>query len=215
MESSFRDLFSIGANYKVRKLLACSYLRDFRIREAVEVYYAILRETPTDIDVLLALGYLYQVAGSVRTAKMIYDRVIELEPAISPVALPVTTIAGNQDAAWIEEDYAGQEALTRLAQRLTMGSTEETLEKLHLLADKIETTPSRLPAQEALIPYPEDLQHLMSVLVEMNIRQAQAEGHFDEVGDLQLLRNNLFWQAERNLPEDPPAWDLPSNDPVG
>ena len=51
-----------------------------RIEDALEIYLEILTEDPTDIETLMAAGYICKVVGSPDKAQIFFSRILDIEP---------------------------------------------------------------------------------------------------------------------------------------
>jgi tetratricopeptide (TPR) repeat protein len=51
-----------------------------RIEDALEIYLKVLREEPTDIETLMAAGYICKAINRNEDAKIFFDRVLDIEP---------------------------------------------------------------------------------------------------------------------------------------
>jgi len=68
-------------NATFRKNLADFYLvEQGRMQNALELYLSVLKDDPEDIDVLLAAGHICVALGKTNSAKVFYERVLDIEP---------------------------------------------------------------------------------------------------------------------------------------
>jgi len=68
-----------NANY--RKNLADFYLAEQgEVEKALELYLVILNDNPEDVDTLMVAGHICSALGKVDSAKVFYDRVLDVEP---------------------------------------------------------------------------------------------------------------------------------------
>ncbi len=194
MDSSSTDLSSKSANHKVRKLLGRAYLRENRIREALEVYAGILKDYPNDIDVLYIVGNLYRLSGSPAAAERLYRRVLQLNPGDRLAEAQVTGDQAETPAAWDVDDELSAESIDCLAGRLQQGNTPSMVDEIRSAAEE--------RSVENNGQQPEDGQQLMPALIELNIRQARAAGFPDLAEALQSLQINLARQADDHWADD-------------
>jgi tetratricopeptide (TPR) repeat protein len=67
------------ANY--RKNLADFYLvEQGEVEKALKIYLAVLNDNPEDIDTLMVAGHICSALGKVDSARVFYDRVLDVEP---------------------------------------------------------------------------------------------------------------------------------------
>jgi Flp pilus assembly protein TadD len=68
-------------DHTYRKNLADFYfIEQGRFEEAMELYLAVLKENPQDVESLIASGMMCASLGQAEDAKIFYNRVIEIEP---------------------------------------------------------------------------------------------------------------------------------------
>jgi len=68
-----------NANY--RKNLADFYLAEQgEVEKALELYLAVLNDNPEDIDTLMVAGHICTALGKIDSARLFYDRVLDVEP---------------------------------------------------------------------------------------------------------------------------------------
>ncbi len=200
------DLLLKSANRKVRKLLARAYLREFRLEEALEVYLSLLAEDANDGYVLMVLGNLYRLAGSLGTAARLYEQALALDPANPLIqrqlAQARTDTAGLQRVDEVEP--LALPAVMRLAQRLRFeaerlhdegGDTGQDLRaEISGAAEMLEKFIPDERAGQMVIPA-DAIQQLMPALIEMNIRHARATGRPELAEALQSLQINVRRQT--------------------
>jgi tetratricopeptide (TPR) repeat protein len=193
MDSSSTDFSSKVANHRIRKLLGRAYLRENRIREALEVYLGILKDFPNDVDVLYIIGNLYRLAGNLPAAGRLYQRVLELSPGdrlAEKHAVAREASASTRDA----QDVLAGESMETLVEHLQLRNSPSEIEEIRNAAEE------RVPD---LNGHPlEDVQQLMPALIELNIRQARAAGFLDVAEALQSLQINLARHVEDRWADD-------------
>lgn len=203
------SILSQNSSRKVRKLLARAYLREYRVGEAVDVYLALLRDYPADVDALIVLGNLYRIAGNPKAAEHLYLRAQEICPAhllaneqLKAPAVPST---------WDDDTPLAPVTLARLEERLVDHASLEVPQAVREAADMLDRLASAERASRPLGKIPADLQQLMPVLIEQTLRQARQEGMADLVEALQSLQFNLTHRAGDDWPVDAPV----ASDPAG
>ncbi len=218
------DLLLKSANRKVRKLLARAYLREYRLEEALEVYLTLLAEDANDGYVLMVLGNLYRLAGSLETAARLYERALALDPANLAIQrqLAQTRSRAGEKPWVIEVEPLSLPAVMRLAQRLR-GVVErmknEAAQQERENAENFSEPRKDLRAEicgaaemlEKFIPEEraapagisaDAVQQLMPALIEMNIRHARATGRPDLAEALQSLQISVRRQTGSLKRED-------------
>lgn len=200
------DLLLKSANRKVRKLLARAYLREFRLEEALEVYLSLLAEDAKDGYVLMVLGNLYRLAGSLGTAASLYEQALALDPANLLIQRQLSQARGAGAGTQRVDEVEPLElpAVMRLAQRLRFeaerlqGEGIETRQDLQAeisgAAEMLEKFISEERVGQTVIPA-DAVQQLMPALIEMNIRHARATGRPELAEALQSLQINVRRQT--------------------
>lgn len=180
---------------KFRKILGRTYLHEDRLKDAVEIFLGILRDVPDDVDTLLELGNLYLASGNGRTAASLFRRVLELAPERTIIQKQVYLADNNDDDMLPEEPVpTDPAAIARLLQRLT-GKAEpipdDEILRAYEMLQLIMSSPN--PGSEVAKNL-DEIGNLLPALIELNIRQARADG-LDTVADaLQNVQINIALQ---------------------
>ena len=197
---------------QVRKILGRTYLNENRLAEALDVFSKILVDYPDDLETLLILGNFYLASGDGKTAKTIYEHARQLDPQNTTIERQIAL------AEEIEVDSSGEPAPTdlpavaRLLQRLT-GNTKEVDEndvvRVAFLLDTIINSES--PA-EMVAQHLDEIDELLPALIELNIRQAQADGRPELADGLRNLQSTVDSQLVGKQ-ENGPRMENPEFDP--
>lgn len=187
---------SQNTDLKVRKIMARSHMNADRLEEAVETYACILRDYPNDVEVLLVLGNLYLASGDSKTAEELYHRALTLEPENKEIEQQVVLAKSEDSEIAAEPMPTDPEALARLLMRLTgrkVPVTEtEMLKAAEMLQEILESISPAQMVSERL----DEIDNLLPALIEINIRQARADGKNDLAKSLQGLQINIASQME-------------------
>ena len=187
---------SVNPELKVRKIMGRTYLNQSRLEEALEVYAGILRDYPDDIDSLVVLGNLYLAGGDPRTACAVYRRAVELDPASTTIRRQLELAESEESQLRAEAVPTDPTAIRRLLQRLT-GKTnaieDADLEKAAALLQSI--LRSSQPAEQ-VAKHLDEIDELLPALIELNIRQAEADGKPELAHGLRALQENILLQVE-------------------
>jgi tetratricopeptide (TPR) repeat protein len=165
---------------QTRKELGLAHLNADRIEEGLKVYAMILRDYPEDVESYVVIGDCYLAQGETETAAQLYAYALELSPDNSEIMrrLRLARLETNSGA---KKEQAAPElrAIGRLLQRImgqTTPVTEQDLEKAAHLLEEIKQSPRpALAVAERL----SDIETLIPAMLELNIRQARAEGRPD------------------------------------
>lgn len=177
----------------LRKSQGRELLNANRIREAVNTYVGILNEYSNDVETLLILGDLYLAGNEQFLALQLYARALRLDPTNLQVVQRIqladpSKMAGSGRPG---EAPTHPSAVSRLIQRLVGGQIripEQQIAKAASLLDDIlaSTTPARMVSDHL-----DDIDTLLPALIELNIRQAQADGYYDLADALVELQTSL------------------------
>jgi glycosyltransferase involved in cell wall biosynthesis len=194
---------------QVRKALGKAHLGETRIEEALKVYAGILRDFPEDVEAHLFLGDCYLAHGDGDTAFLYYSQALNLAPDDPDVHRRVRLArtacvqrwAGQTECHLVAQPAreaipSDPKALASLLQDLTQHKppvTEGDLFRAGRLLDEIihNPHPARIVAERL-----EEVNSLLPALLELNIRQARADGRPDLAQALQNLRDNIQLQKE-------------------
>jgi glycosyltransferase involved in cell wall biosynthesis len=183
---------------QVRKILGRTYLNENRLAEALDVFFKILVDYPDDLETLLILGNFYLAGGDGKTARSLFERAGQLDPQNKTIERQIA-LAGELEAESAEESAPTDlPAVAQLLQRLT-GRTKKIAEndvmRVAQLLDKI--VHSKSPA-DMVSQHLDEIDELLPALIELNIRQAYADGRPDLADGLRNLQINIDYQMAGN-----------------
>lgn len=166
-----------------------------RLKDAVEIYLGILQDDPEDVDTLLELGNLYLASGNGRTAAQLFRKVLELAPERTIIQKQLQ-LASDEEQNELQEEPVptSPEAIARLLQRLTGKSepiSEREISQAHEMLREIMLSPN--PGAE-VAEHLDEITSLLPALIELNIRQARADGNTAVAEALQNLQINIALQ---------------------
>ncbi len=182
------------AELQARKIIGRTYLNENRLAEALDIFSKILLDYPDDFETLLILGNCYLASGDGKTAKNLYLRVKKLDPENKNIERQIAMAEEIEDIGSEEPAPTDMAAVARLLQRLTgktMAIDENDIVRAAFLLDKI--IHSDNPA-ELVSRHLDEINELMPALIELNIRQAQADGKPDLAQALRALQLNIDHQ---------------------
>ncbi len=195
-----------SSDLQARKALGRAHLNANRLHEALAVFAGILKEDPEDVEIYLLLGDCYLASDDPGTALQLYRRAQELAPAEAGIAGRLRL--AQDELAHLPSDQAeavptDAGALSRLLQRLTgrpMVSEPEILKAAEVLEEIVDSPRPALAVAARL----SDIDALLPALLELNIRQARADGRPDLAEALTHLLDNIQLQLKTVLPPEPP-----------
>ncbi len=179
---------------KVRKILGRTYLNENRLSDALDVFSKILNDYPDDVETLHILGNFYLASGDGKTAKKIYRCAQQLDPENKIFQRQIILAEEMSDTGLEEPIPTDIPAIARLLQRLTgkaQAINENDIMRAADLLDKIINSES--PA--ALVDrHLDEIDELLPALIELNIRQAYADGRPELADSLRSLQHNIDYQ---------------------
>ena len=185
---------STSPELKVRKIMGRTYLNQSRLEEALEVYVSILRDYPEDLDSLLVLGNLYLAGGDPRTACVVYRRALLLDSGNQTIRRQLELAESEESQLRAEAVPTDPTAIRRLLQRLTGQASaieDGDIEKAAILLSTI--LRSAHPAEE-VANHLDEIDELLPALIELNVRQAEADGKRELANGLRALQENIRLQ---------------------
>lgn len=179
---------------KVRKIMGRTYLNQSRLEEALEVYAGILRDYPDDIDSLVVLGNLYLAGGDPQTASAVYRRALELDGTNVTIRRQLELAEAEETQLRPEAVPTDPTAIRRLLQRLTGKTSAIEEADLQKAAALLETILHSSQPAEQVAKYLDEIDELLPALIELNIRQAEADGNPELANGLHALQENILLQ---------------------
>jgi glycosyltransferase involved in cell wall biosynthesis len=171
------------------------FLNANQIDKAILTYVRILRKYPYEIGSLLALGDTYLVSGNRIAAAELYQEAAILEPDRRDIERRVK-LALEMDSGKFDFDNnlsaLSNASVARLIQALTGKSfavSEMELEQAAKLLD--ETIHSSSPAVNVAENL-DAIDTLLPALIELNVRQARANGQLDLVRQLENMQAEII-----------------------
>jgi glycosyltransferase involved in cell wall biosynthesis len=199
----------------VRKILGRTYLNENRLSEALDIFIKILMDYPDDLETLLILAGFYLAGGDGKTAKNLYLRAQQLDPQNQTIERQIVMadeMAGNGVAEPVPTD---PDAVARLLQRLT--GKNKVIEEGDIIraANLLEKIINSDNPAELVSRHLDEIDELLLALIELNIRQAWADGRPDVAEALYGLQLNIGYQRvaqeeSQNREEDDNSSEHPS-----
>jgi glycosyltransferase involved in cell wall biosynthesis len=201
----------ILADLNERKAIGRAHLEANRVEDALRVYARILRDYPDDIDAYLFLGDCYLADGDAETALLLYSQGLDhnadhpevhrrIALARSQCVERWSTPEGIRGLNFVQGETVptNAQAVINLLQTLSVQSptiTEADVMRATRLLDEIihSLHPAQVVAERL-----EEIDALLPALLELNIRQARADGRPDLAQALQNLLNNI--RLQKNTP---------------
>jgi Flp pilus assembly protein TadD len=103
-ETSYKKAIELSPDSREPwKNLAFIYLKqDDRLQEGVQILAALVKSDPNDTDTLMLLGECYEMADNLESARVLYQKTLEISPDLSAAQMALERIAQKaQDAVRI------------------------------------------------------------------------------------------------------------------
>lgn len=179
---------------KVRKILGRTYLNENKLSDALDIFVKILTDYPDDLETILILAGFYLAAGDGKTARGLYVRAQQLDPQSKTIERQIMLAEEMENGGEGEPVSTDLDDVSHLLQKLTGQKTEisesDILRAANLL-DKIIN--SENPA-ELVSSNLDQIDDLLMALIEVNVRQARADGRTDIADALRGLQFNIDYQ---------------------
>ena len=188
------------------------YLAAHDQENALQTCAQILRQNPEDVEAHLSLGDLYYEAGDVGTAVQLFAQALRLEPH-NPDILQRIQAATQETTSSVkpgEPIPTHPLAIARLLQRLTGRSAPIQDNEIDRAATLLEEIIRSQDPAEAVARHLEEIDSLLPALIELNVRQAQADGRPDLASALKDLQTNVQLQMELQTTAGSPPESLSS-----
>jgi glycosyltransferase involved in cell wall biosynthesis len=178
----------------VRKILGRTYLNENRLAEALDIFVNILMDYPDDLETLLILGGFYLAGGDGKTAKSLYLRAKQLDPQNKTIERQIIMAEELEQEKTNAAVPTDMDSVSRLLQRLS-GKTS-SIEESDILraADLLEKIINSQNPADLVSAHLDEIDGLLLALIEVNIRQARADGHRDVAEALYNLQLNIDMQ---------------------
>lgn len=175
---------------KIRKVLGKTYLNENRLADALDVFSRILEDYPEDVETLHILGNIYLASGDGRTAKTIYLRASQLEPQNEVIHRQIL-LAEETGGGVAESIPTDVSAVGRLLQRLTGAPQPVSETDILRAASLLELILASEHPADLVAQHLDEIDQLLPALIELNIRQAQADGFPELAASLRHLQTNI------------------------
>lgn len=167
-------------------------LRANQLKDALDIFAEVVRCYPGDADAQCLLGDCYLAGGDAATALSLYRRALALEPRQPGLARRLHLAqAESAEPAEAEPAPAEAAAIGRLLRRLLGGpapiTKAEVARAAHILAEIVHSPRPVVEVAKRL----NEIDLLLPALLELNIRQARAEGRPDVAEALRQVLGQL------------------------
>lgn len=189
-EAAFRKVLErVPLHLQARKNLALACLRQEKFTEGVTLIRDVLRDAPQDIEALLMMGDCYRDAGDAESARLFYQHVLAIQPDNAEAAAQLEALKGDGGRRTEDGDHSSIDpnAVPELVQQLTGRSAPPTPAELEAAAAKLRDVLNAPDVAAAVRARRDELDEVFLALVEINARQADADGNPDLAAGLRAL----------------------------
>lgn len=181
---------------QIRKAIGREHLNNNRLNKALEVYAALIQDYPQDVETYLVMGDIYLSGEDCQTAAQLYELARQIDPENPDIEYRLYLARSEAAEQGIEPVPTHPQAVAHLLQRLTNSRSkisQEEVEKAAALLSEI--VHSANPAQKVAQNL-DQIDALLPALLELNIRQARADGRPDLAEVLSNLQMNIELQLQ-------------------
>jgi len=197
------------SDLSVRTLQGRENLTLGNIRESLRIFINILRDYPEDVRTLLTLGDVYLASNQTATAMQFYTDALKIDPqnveVISRIKLAALDFP-DQTPFPMKKVPSSPVAVNNLLQELTESPAPIAEAEIQRAADLLEVILQSSRPGDAVRENLDNIDSLLPALIEINIRQALADGRPDLASALGELQENisLQWSNRKALDEGTP-----------
>ncbi len=184
------------SDLRVRKIIAQTYLNENRIQQALDLFAGILRDYPDDQEALMVMGNLYLAGGDCETAGVLYRQALEYRPGNVSIQRQLALAEAEASGGRPEALPTDPQAILRLLQRLTGSPQVVEEDELWEAARLLETIVHSERPSEQVELHLDKITALLPALIEINERQARADGRPTLADGLHELKKNIYLQME-------------------
>jgi glycosyltransferase involved in cell wall biosynthesis len=185
----------------VRTLQGRENLTLGNIRESLQIFINILRDYPNDLRTLLTLGDVYLASNQPAAALQYYSNALNIDPknveTISRIKLAAMDFP-DTTPSWVEKVPTSPHAVNNLLQELTESPAPIAEEEIRRAADLLEIILQSSRPGDAVKENLDNIDNLLPALIEINIRQAIADGRPDLASALGELQENINLQRSNS-----------------
>jgi glycosyltransferase involved in cell wall biosynthesis len=179
------------------------------IEAEIRFFSDLLKDAPNDAKLLRTLGNLYRHQGNDQQALLMYAEARRVDPTITGFDWCMAELgvpAHLVPAPMVEAVPNELEAVGRLLQEITQSKAPILVDDVEMAADLLNTILTSTQPAQFVAEHLDEIDALLPALIELNVRQARADGQPELADALAELRQNILVQIElRELPEEQPG----------
>lgn len=179
---------------KVRKILGRTYLNENKLSEALDIFVKLLADYPDDLETILILGGFYLAGGDGKTAKELYLRAQQLDPQSKTIQRQIMLAEEMKDGRSDKPVSTDLEDVSQLLQKLTGQNKEFDERDIMRAANLLDKIINSGNPAELVTENLDQIDDLLMALIEVNVRQARADGRGDIADALRNLQLNIDYQ---------------------
>jgi glycosyltransferase involved in cell wall biosynthesis len=179
------------------------------IEAEIRFFTDLLKDAPNDAKLLRTLGNLYRHQGNDQQALLMYAEARRVDPTITGFDWCMAELgvpAHLVPAPMLEAVPNEMEAVSRLLQEMTQCKAPVLVDEVEMAAELLRTILTSAQPAQFVAEHLDEIDALLPALIELNVRQARADGQPELADALAELRQNILLQIEqRELPEEQPG----------
>ena len=186
--------------------------------EEIQFFLDLLKDAPDDAKLLRTLGNLYRQKGDDRQALQQYIEARRLDPTITGIdwCMAELGVPAHLLPAPLPEAVPNEiEAVGRLLQEMTHSEEPVQVDDVELAAELLGSLLTSPQPAQFVAEHLDEIDALLPALIELNIRQARADGQPELAAGLEELRQNILVELEQRDQPQGQLSALPLASPTG
>jgi len=199
------------SDLEYRKQLGRSNLNANKLGQALSIFAELVEEYPEDAECRIVLGDCYLAGADYQTAQQLYQQALDLEPDSDDILRRIQlTRAELLKQEHLPESFrlpTSKDSLSMLLQDLTGRTRPVGDEEIRSAADLLQEMVNSSHPADVVAQHLDKIDVLLPALLELNIKQAEADGKAELAAALLNLQENI--QLQKNtIPTYPQEPDL-------
>lgn len=178
-----------------RKQMGRAHLNANRLELALGVFAQLVEEYPEDVECLVILGDCYLAGADYQTSQELYQRALDLQPEAADIQRRIQlTSAELLKQEHLPDSFrlpTSKDSLSMLLQELTGRTSPVKDDEIHTAADLLQEMVNSSHPADVVAGHLDKIDVLLPALLELNIKQAEADGKPDLAAALLNLQENI------------------------
>ncbi|MBN1267432.1 MAG: tetratricopeptide repeat protein [Anaerolineales bacterium] len=196
------------SDLEFRKQLGRSHLNANKLGLALSIFAELVEEYPDDVESHIILGDCYLAGADYQSAQQLYQQALQIDPDSADIIRRLQlTQAELLKQEHLPESFrlpTSKDSLSMLLQELTGRTGPVADNEIRSAADLLQEMVNSSQPAEVVARHLDQIDVLLPALLELNIKQAEADGKPDLAAALQILQENIQLQ-KKSFPTYPQA----------